>query len=63
MVLQMSMWRKQKHIEMFIGAGTFDPMTRYAEKIYDRLTQELEFPIIKFETNYGGFSRSLPPYV
>lgn len=40
--------------EMFIGAGTFDPMTRYAEKIYDRLTQELEFPIIKFETSTGG---------
>ena len=40
--------------DMFVGAGTFDPMARYADQIYDRLTQELQFPIIKFETSTGG---------
>ena len=40
--------------DMFIGAGTFDPMARYADRIYERLTEELHFPIIKFETSTGG---------
>ena len=40
--------------DMFVGAGTFDPMARYAERIYDRLTNELGFKIMKFETSSGG---------
>lgn len=40
--------------EMFVGAGTFDPMARYADMIYDRLTRELGFRIMKFETSSGG---------
>ena len=40
--------------EMFVGAGTFDPMAKYADKIYDRLTKELGFRIMKFETSSGG---------
>lgn len=42
------------HPDFFVGAGTFDPMARYADAIYDRLTGELGFKIIKFETSTGG---------
>ena len=40
--------------EMFVGAGTFDPMAGYADAIYDRLTNELQFKIMKFEASTGG---------
>ena len=41
------------HPDMFIGAGTFDPFAMYAEKLYDRLTHELGFRVLKFETSAG----------
>ena len=41
------------HPDMFIGAGTFDPFAMYAEKLYDRLTHELGFRVLKFETSSG----------
>ena len=44
----------QKYPEMFLGAGTFDPFARYADQIYERLTHELGFKVIKFETSTGG---------
>lgn len=40
--------------DMFIGAGTYDPMSRYAEQIHERLIKELGFKILKFETSSGG---------
>lgn len=43
-----------KYPEMFLGAGTFDPFARYADQIYERLTHELRFRVIKFETSTGG---------
>jgi predicted TIM-barrel fold metal-dependent hydrolase len=39
--------------DMFIGAGTYDPMGMYADKIYDRITNEYEMKILKFETSTG----------
>ncbi len=44
----------KKYPEMFLGAGTFDPFSRCAGRIYDRLTGELGFKVIKFETSTGG---------
>ena len=44
----------RKYPEMFLGAGTFDPFARYADQIYERLTHELGFRVIKFETSTGG---------
>ena len=44
----------QEYPELFLGAGTFDPFARYADEIYERLTQELGFKVIKFETSTGG---------
>ena len=44
----------QKYPELFLGAGTFDPFARYADQIYERLTHELGFRVIKFETSTGG---------
>ena len=44
----------KKYPEMFLGAGTFDPFARYAGEIYERLTHELGFKVIKFETSTGG---------
>ena len=43
-----------KYPEVFLGAGTFDPFARYADQIYERLTHELGFRVIKFETSTGG---------
>jgi predicted TIM-barrel fold metal-dependent hydrolase len=40
--------------DKFLGAGTFDPFASYADQIYDRLTKELGFRVIKFETSTGG---------
>lgn len=40
--------------EMFIGAGTYDPMCADADKIHERLVHELGFQILKFETSSGG---------
>ncbi len=49
--------------DMFVGAGTFDPMARFAGRIYDRLTDELGFKIMKFETSSGGgFMSYHPPF-
>ena len=44
----------ESHPDMFVGAATFDPMARYAEQIYERLTHEMNFKILKFETSSGG---------
>ena len=44
----------RKYPQMFLGAGTFDPFARYADQIYERLTHELGFRVIKFETSTGG---------
>lgn len=51
----------KKHPDMFIGAGSFDPFARYAGQIYDRLTSELGFRILKFETSTGGGFMSYHP--
>lgn len=49
--------------DMFIGAGSFDPFARYADQIYERLTEELGYKIIKFETSTGGgFMSYHPPF-
>lgn len=46
----------KKYPDMFIGAGTFDPFGKYADRIYDRLTNELGMKAMKFETSTGcGF--------
>lgn len=39
--------------DMFIGAGIYDPFSLYADKLYDRLTHELGFKILKFECSDG----------
>lgn len=44
----------EKYPEFFVGAGTFDPFCKDAERIYERLTKELKFQIIKFEMSSGG---------
>ncbi|RDY31145.1 amidohydrolase family protein [Lachnotalea glycerini] len=45
-----------EYSDMFIGAGTFDPMGYYADAIYNRLTNDLKMKILKFETSTGcGF--------
>lgn len=44
----------QKYPDKFLGAGTFDPFACYADQIYERLTNELGFRVIKFETSTGG---------
>lgn len=51
----------RKYPDMFIGAGSFDPFARYSEQIYDRLTKELGFRILKFETSTGGGFMSYHP--
>ncbi len=51
----------KNHPDMFIGAGSYDPFTRYADQIYDRLTKELGFRILKFETSSGGGFMSYHP--
>lgn len=51
----------RKYPDMFIGAGSFDPFARYAGQIYDRLTNELGFRILKFETSTGGGFMSYHP--
>jgi len=43
-----------KYPDKLLGAGTFDPFARYAGEIYERLTHELGFKVIKFETSTGG---------
>ena len=43
-----------RYPEMFLGAGTFDPFAKYADQIYERLTHELGFSVMKFETSTGG---------
>lgn len=43
----------QQYPDMFIGAGTYDPMGSFADEIYDRLTTELQMKILKFETSTG----------
>ena len=40
--------------DLFLGAATFDPFARYADQIYNRLTHELGFRVMKFETSTGG---------
>ena len=40
--------------DLFLGAGTFDPFAKYADQIYERLTYELGFRVLKFETSTGG---------
>ena len=46
----------EKYPDMFIGAGTFDPFGKFADRIYDRLTNELGMKAMKFETSSGcGF--------
>jgi predicted TIM-barrel fold metal-dependent hydrolase len=44
----------QNYPDLFLGAGTFDPFARYSDQIYERLTNELGFRVIKFETSTGG---------
>ena len=44
----------EKYPDMFLGAATFDPFARYADQIYERLTNELGFRVMKFETSTGG---------
>jgi predicted TIM-barrel fold metal-dependent hydrolase len=52
-----------KYPEKFLGAGTFDPFAHYADQIYERLTHELGFRVIKFETSTGGGLMSIhKPY-
>lgn len=43
-----------KYPDKLLGAGTFDPFAIYADQIYERLTHELGFQVIKFETSTGG---------
>ena len=44
----------QNYPDMFLGAATFDPFASCADQIYERLTHELGFRVIKFETSTGG---------
>jgi len=47
---------QEQYPETFVAAGTFDPFARFVDSIYDRLTNELGFKILKFETSSGmGF--------
>lgn len=43
-----------RYPERFVGAGTYDPYALNAEKIFDRLLNELCYRIIKFELSEGG---------
>ncbi len=51
----------RRHPDMFAGAGSFDPFARYAGQIYDRLSHELGFKIMKFEVSSGGWFMSYHP--
>ena len=44
----------KKYPDFFIGAGTFDPFARCADKIYERITQGFGMKAVKFETSTGG---------
>ncbi len=44
----------KKYPDFFLGAGTFDPFCKMADQIYERLSTELSFLVIKFETSSGG---------
>lgn len=44
----------QNYPDLFLGAATFDPFASCADQIYERLTHELGFRVIKFETSTGG---------
>lgn len=51
----------KKYPDLFLGAGTFDPFACYADQIYERLTNELGFRVMKFETSTGGGLMSYHP--
>lgn len=37
--------------DMFLAAGIFDPLTPYANRIYERLTEEMGMKVLKFEVS------------
>lgn len=41
----------EKYPDMFLAAGTFDPLTPYADRIYERLTEEMGVKVLKFEVS------------
>ncbi|MDD3368194.1 MAG: amidohydrolase family protein [Lachnospiraceae bacterium] len=43
----------KKYPDMFVGAGIFDPLSPYADMIYERLTKELNYKVLKFECSSG----------
>lgn len=44
----------KKYPDKFLGAGTYDPFAKNADAVYERLTEELGFRAMKFETSTGG---------
>ena len=43
-----------KYPDRFIAAGTLDPFSRHADKIFERLQTEYSFKAFKFEVSAGG---------
>ena len=43
----------EAHPDRFVGAGIYDPLSLFAEKLYDRVTFDFGFKILKFECSSG----------
>ena len=43
----------ETHPDMFIGAGCYDPFGLFADQVYDHITNDLKFKILKFECSSG----------